>query len=135
MLNGILITMTDDEYHILQSSMFNKIWRERAHVCDVSFVPLGMEPKSYYFHHILEKRSYEKYALCKWNIIILSWEIHNSYESNADNQPVLKELKQSLLYKIETLNQQYDNDVIFDVEPNSTTHIPDIFGKHLSINQ
>lgn len=131
MINGVLVTMTDDEYHVLQSMMFNQIWRERAHTCNISDLPLGMDARSYYFHHILEKRSYEKYALCKWNIIILSWEIHNSYESNADNQPVLKDLKQSLLYKLDTLNCEYDNDVIFDIETNSTTHITDIFGKTL----
>jgi hypothetical protein len=129
-LDGQIITMTDEYYRILQSQLFLRIWKERKHQCDVSAVPLGMEPRSYYFHHILEKRSFEKYALCKWNIIILSWEIHNSYESNPDNQPILKALRNDLLYKLETLNYEYDNDLIFDVEENSKTHITDIFGNN-----
>lgn len=112
-LNGNIVTMTDDEYRSLQYVMFNKIWEERLHQCSVLNTPLGIEPLSYYFHHILEKRSYEKYALCKWNIVILSWDIHNSYESNPDNQPIVKELKYSLLYQLEILNCTYDNDVIY----------------------
>lgn len=105
--------MPDEQYRLLQYIMFNRIWDERLHHCHISKEPLGIEPLSYYFHHILEKRAYEKYALCKWNILILSWDIHNSYESNPDNQPLVKELRTSLLHQLEKLGHDYDNDVIY----------------------
>lgn len=111
--HGDMVTFTGAEYYQMQLNMFARIWRERAHKCFITKDPLGIEPLTYYFHHILEKRAYEKYALCKWNIILLSWDVHNSYETKNDTQPFLVELRERYL-KLLDEGCEFDNDVLYD---------------------
>jgi hypothetical protein len=114
--HGEMVVFTGDEYYEKQLQMFARIWRERAHRCFVTKDRLGIEPLTFYFHHILEKRAYEKYALCKWNIILLSKDVHNAYETKSDTQPFLVELREHYL---QCLDQgcEFDNDVIYDRPP------------------
>lgn len=109
-----IISIPDSQYRTLQFSMFNEIWEERAHRCYISKIPLNTyEARSFYFHHILEKRNYEKYALCKWNIVILSWDVHNSYETNESNVPELVKLKSKLIQLVEN-HKDLDNSFIYN---------------------
>jgi hypothetical protein len=134
LLNGELITMPQHVYHELQSQMFLRIWKERPHRCAVTKQPLGIEPLTYYFHHILAKSNYEQFALCRWNIMLLSWDIHNSYESNADNQPLVKQMKETLLYYIETMRYEFDNDIIYNPQKSYTDHTCAILGRTVTEN-
>lgn len=91
---------------------YNKIWEERYsinvthgvfHQCECCGKTLPGEPNLMYFHHILEKRNYPEYRHRERNIAIVCPDCHSSYESNPDNQPYLKYLKQDLLDAIETI--------------------------------
>lgn len=121
---GKVITITSDEYQELQKSMFMHIWRETFHVCYVSNVRI-YEALSYNFHHVLEKRNYELYALCKWNIVLLDKRIHDMYETKSDTVPVLVELKNTLITNIETNGYKFDNDFIW--KRGGRNHLPGIF--------
>lgn len=129
-LNGGTYSIRDSDYRVLQSQMFLQIWSERKHICAVSGNPLTVDAKSYYFHHILEKRMYELYGLCKWNIVILSWDVHNAYESNPIKVPELHELRRHLLECIDDSKYHYDNDEIWcPGDKELINHIAAITGK------
>lgn len=129
-LNGQIVEMTDAYYRMLQSIMFNSIWNERKHQCDVSDTALTVEARTYYFHHILEKRAYEKYALCKWNIIILSYEVHTAYENKSDTVSELVTLRELLLHKLNT-GYEYDNESIWKGNC-GTNHINAVMGREIT---
>jgi hypothetical protein len=61
-IGGLVREITDDAYRVLQNQMFAEIWREREHKCVISGIPL-VYGRTYMFHHILAKQSFEKYAL------------------------------------------------------------------------
>lgn len=128
-IDGEILTIPQPEYNILQNQMFVKIWNEREHKCAISNKPLGNEPLSYYFHHILEKRNYEHFALCKWNIIILNYEVHNMYETKPDTQPLLMELREELIIQLDTYKYEFDNDVIYTPCRNPSNHLFDVIGR------
>lgn len=98
---------------------YMEIWRDRPHVCQCCSKDL-FEPLKYMFHHILEKRGkahkhedYTRFRHCKWNILLLCWDCHNSYESNADNQPTIHNEKLHLLDIIENKLYDYDRNFIW----------------------
>lgn len=111
---GEVTIINQSEYLVLQSTMFMQVWRERMHKCAITGIRL-YNPLSYLFHHILEKRNYELYSLCKWNIVLLDKPIHDSYETKPDTVSQLVELKQSLLNKIDDKRYKYDNDALWKV--------------------
>lgn len=99
-------------YNILQAAMFMQIWRECEHRCWVSGERI-YSAHTYNFHHILEKRNYEEYALCKWNIVLLDRRVHDRYESKPDNVVLLVALKNKLISKLESNDYKYDNDCLW----------------------
>lgn len=132
-LNGEVVEIKQPEYRILQNQMFMNIWRERDHRCSILGERLYWEAGSYYFHHILEKRAFEIYALCRWNITILSQEIHNRYESNPMNVPVLHAYRAGLIEQLAEDGCQFDNIHIWNegiIEPD---HTPAVFGRSIEI--
>lgn len=83
----------------VDNEFYEGVWYKRPHRCRICDKGLGEEALTVYFHHILEKRNYEEYRHCEWNIVILCWECHQ----NADNNRIelLNRYKRVLLYKIE----------------------------------
>jgi hypothetical protein len=126
-IGGQILQITDDYYRILQNQMFSQIWREREHRCVISKIPL-IGGRTYMFHHILAKQSFEKYALCKWNIMILHYDVHNMYETNPDTVPQIHEYRAQLLHQLDYLNYEYDNDHIWAPGSEPIDHINAFLG-------
>lgn len=110
---GTIQQIPDSRYRILQSLMFIDIWNEREHSCAITDKSLPGEPRTYYFHHILEKSKHEEYALCKWNIVIVDWLLHDRYERKNDVVPELVTIKQDLLTKLDNNEYRYDGDCLW----------------------
>lgn len=69
--------------------------------CECCGKRLFWEPNLTYFHHILEKRNYPNLRHYKPNIAIICTDCHSNYESNPDNVPYLKMLKEELISQVE----------------------------------
>lgn len=76
---------------------YTLIWQSRPHVCFETDVDLGSEPRNYMFHHVLEKEKYPEFRHEPWNIVLVTWDVHNQVHSNIDKTPRIKELRQDLL--------------------------------------
>lgn len=62
-----------------QMEMFNQIWLEREHVCQISGSNLDLVPESRYawmFAHILAKKNYPLWKLNPQNILLLHPDVH-----------------------------------------------------------
>jgi hypothetical protein len=79
--------------------VFFDIWRKRKHVCFETGEPLGKEPLTTYFHHVLPKKLYPEYALAEWNIILVSATTHHQWDKDQDRCPKIKKLYLELLEK------------------------------------
>jgi hypothetical protein len=80
-----------------------EIWDERDHICFETDQYLGNEPQTLFFHHVLEKgiRRYKKYRHCKWNIVLISWQVHDQVGMDIDRCPKIKAYHDKLLKQIE----------------------------------
>ena len=56
---------------------FNRIWKKRLHVCQHCGKPLGNEPLSYMFDHILEKSKYLALEFEEENIWLVCLACHD----------------------------------------------------------
>ena len=74
-------------------TFFLHIWSKRPHKSEVSGTPLGSEPMSTYFHHILAKNKYPEAALDEENIILLTLHEHSDVEND--------------MYKFEEVNRRH----------------------------
>lgn len=61
---------------------FMSIWSSRPHKSEVSGTYLGKEALSTYFHHILPKNKYEDAKYDEENIILLTFEEHETVEND-----------------------------------------------------
>lgn len=59
-------------------SFFLEIWKERPHRSEISGKPLGREPLTVFFDHLLEKEMYPALKYEKDNIILCTWEEHDA---------------------------------------------------------
>lgn len=62
-----------------QIEMFNQIWSDREHICQISGSNLDLVPKSRYvwmFAHILNKKNYPFFKLNPLNILLVHPDIH-----------------------------------------------------------
>jgi hypothetical protein len=66
----------------VRDEFFNRIWKKRKHISEVSGVFLGDTPNSMFFHHILPKRLFKEAEFDEENIILLTPEEHANVESN-----------------------------------------------------
>ena len=76
------------------------VWRERLHRCECCGVALTFttpDIRNYSYHHLLEKRNFPQYRYCKWNIMLLCRNCHDSWERNPDTRPTITKLRNSLL--------------------------------------
>lgn len=79
---------------------FLEIWSERPHICYESGEPIYGEPLTLYFHHVLEKDKYPKYRYKKWNIVLVSWAVHDNVHRLSDLCPKIKEYQNQLIKKL-----------------------------------
>ena len=56
---------------------YQEIWNERPHICYETGRKLGREPLSTFFHHLLEKVDYPQFRHEKWNIVLISPQVHD----------------------------------------------------------
>lgn len=104
---------------LIQTDMvfyLTQIWEVRKHECYVTKEPLH-EPKTYNFHHVLEKRPYPEYRHKEWNIILVSWLIHDKIHRNIDNVPKVKKLTEYLknLHDSGELQKMKDIDIMIKI--------------------
>ena len=62
--------------------VFMSIWNKRPKRSEVSGAPLGIEPLTIFFHHILPKEKYPQACLDEENIILLTGAEHSFVESD-----------------------------------------------------
>lgn len=87
----------------LMRNFFLEIWRNRAHVSEVSPTFLGNEPLSVFFHHILSKGKYPQAMYDKENIILMTLDEHSNVESNMYKYEEVNKRREKLhiKYKID----------------------------------
>jgi len=78
---------------------FQKIWKKRTHVSEVSGEFLGSEPSSGYFHHILAKSKYPELAYIEENIILLTLDEHANVEGDMYKYEEINIRRKKLLIK------------------------------------
>lgn len=84
-----------------QWEVFMEVWNEREHICFESNQLIKGSPSPINFHHILEKSThrYKKYMFCKWNIVIVTPEVHALCHSNMNAVPRIQKLTKDLFLK------------------------------------
>lgn len=78
-------------------NFYLSIWNERPHKCEETGRPLGWEPLTTMFHHILEKENYPQYRYEKWNIALLHPDVHDQVGRDLDKTPKTKARREELL--------------------------------------
>ena len=78
---------------------FLKIWEKRPHVSEVSGNPLGKEPLTVFFHHILPKNKYPEAMYDEENIILLTLDEHTNVEIDLQRYEIINELRKQLEIK------------------------------------
>ncbi len=78
---------------------FLSIWKKKEHKSEVSGEWLGNEALSIFFHHILEKEKYPDIKYEEDNIILLTWEEHDSVEADMYKYEEINKRRVKLLEK------------------------------------
>ena len=81
--------------------VYMEIWKERGAFSQISGRPLGSEPSSLMFDHLLEKYKYPDLIYTKWNIILCTPDEH---ELKTNGFPLEKHKK-----LIEKAKLRYEN--------------------------
>ncbi len=82
---------------------FGEIWKSTpAHQrkCFETGERLYGEALSIYFHHVLEKETWPEYRFERWNIVFVTWQVHDQAHKDLDYCPKIKEYREQLLKKI-----------------------------------
>jgi 5-methylcytosine-specific restriction endonuclease McrA len=87
--------------NIEMKDFFLQIWKDRPHKSEISGVPLGSEPLSTFFHHILPKNKYPESSLDEENIILLTWEEHDQVERDITRYEEVNKRREQLKQKYE----------------------------------
>lgn len=82
-----------------QVEFFLLIWSKRKHNSQVSGKWLGKEPLSTFFHHILSKERVPEARYDEDNIILLTFEEHETVENNPHAFPIINEMREKLKIK------------------------------------
>lgn len=85
--------------NIEMKDFFLQIWKDRPHKSEISGLPLGSEPLSTFFHHILPKSKYPEACLDEENIILLTWEEHDQVESDTTRYEEVNKRREQLKKK------------------------------------
>lgn len=90
-----------------QYDLFIKIWKERKRVCFVCEAPLGIEPRSHFFSHVLSKGAYPSFKLNEENIVLKCISCHQEWETaSVKDNPKFREC---LELKEKLKRKYYDN--------------------------
>ena len=79
--------------------LFKEIWNKRPHRSEVSGRPLGKEPLSVFFHHILPKNKYPEFRLDEENIILLTIDEHANVEADMYRYEKINTIRDCLMKK------------------------------------
>ncbi len=60
-----------------RNQLFLSVWQTRKHRCEICDKPLGKEPQSYMFDHLLEKSKYKFLEFEPDNIALVCLECHD----------------------------------------------------------
>ena len=80
---------------IEQWEFFYTIWKKRQHICENCSTPLGKEPLSYMFDHILEKSKYPELKFEEQNIWLLCLECHENKTNCNFSEIMVEKLKET----------------------------------------
>jgi hypothetical protein len=69
-----------------EGQLFLEIWEERPHICINCKTPLGDEPKTYFFAHIIGKGRAPELRLKKINIMLLCFDCHRAYDQGTKEE-------------------------------------------------
>ena len=91
----------DDEIRKISEmkEFFLQIWKKRGHFSEISGTPLGKQPLTIFFHHILPKEKYPQAAFDEQNIILLTFDEHTAVESDMYKYERINEKRNLLLDK------------------------------------
>jgi hypothetical protein len=128
-----------NQIRLLDNTLYIEVWDEREHVCECCNERLGLEGRTYMFHHILEKRKkkivsadYSRFRHCKWNILILCRQCHDAYERNPLTKPSIHLYRSELVVWVNIPDFCYDRDHFWingvDDQPDYD-HIQSLFPK------
>lgn len=78
---------------------FLSIWSKRPHRSEVSGAPLGNEPLTIFFHHILPKEIYKYAEYDEENIVLLTFEEHTITEADMYKYDTINKRREHLIKK------------------------------------
>ncbi len=83
---------------LVQTDMvfYLQLWDHRPHIC-YETGEIIHKPHNYNFHHVLEKKPYPQYRHREWNIVFVTWMVHDKVHRGIDFAPKIKKLTQFLL--------------------------------------
>lgn len=89
-----------------EALLFKAIWEEACNKegtprCKVCQEPLGNEPKSFYFSHVLAKQTYKLFRLWAPNIWLCCFDCHREWDQGDRSQPKFAE-KRSYAEKLKS---------------------------------
>lgn len=84
-----------------RNEFFLQIWGKKRHFSEISNIYLGKEPLTIYFHHILPKEKYPEAEYDEDNIILLTFDEHNTVESDMYRYEEINKRRKNLLLKYE----------------------------------
>jgi hypothetical protein len=104
-----------DKKALIQTDMLfylTEIWEKQTPICFETGMIIT-EPKTFNFHHLLEKAKYPQYRHKRWNIVLVTWETHDQVHKNIDKTPLIKKRTEKLLklHKDYDLLSLCDNDI------------------------
>ena len=79
--------------------LFREIWNERPHYSELSWIWLGREISSIFFHHILPKSKYKDAKFDKDNIILITGDEHSTVENNPTKYGEINDRREKLKKK------------------------------------
>jgi 5-methylcytosine-specific restriction endonuclease McrA len=77
---------------------FLSVWKKRPHRCEGCNKPLGREPASYMFDHLLEKNKYPELAYDENNIAIVCLECHDNKTRGFANDIIKERIRKAHEY-------------------------------------
>lgn len=97
---------TEVEEQQRDEKVYREIWEERPHICYETLLPLWGEMSKIYAHHVLPKHLYPEYRHEKWNIVLVSRQVHEQLEFSPKEGTRIKALYEELLQKHYELKNQ-----------------------------
>lgn len=84
---------------VRQKNFFLSIWLNREKKSEISGTQLGLEPLSFHFHHILPKAKYPQAKYDEENIILLTFDEHQTVELHPEFYEEINKRREQLKQK------------------------------------